>query len=110
MAAGIGTRLEPLTYCVPKPMVPVGNAPVISHILRTLKRYGVKEIISNTYYLAPQLESLFDNFSGKDFDIHYIREEELSGTAGGVKEMRRFSFPGSYLYRHELRLPHRYQP
>ena len=46
MAAGLGTRLRPLTYGTPKPMVPVANRPVMEHILRLLPRHGFEQVIA----------------------------------------------------------------
>ena len=50
LAAGLGTRLRPLTYEVPKPMVPVANRPVMEHILRLLPRHGFHQVIANLHY------------------------------------------------------------
>ena len=52
MAAGMGSRLEPLTLLFPKPLIPVMNRPLMDIIFSHLHSIGVKDIISNTYYLA----------------------------------------------------------
>lgn len=87
MAAGIGSRLEPLTLCKPKPMVPIANIPVIEHILRLLYKHNIKKVIANTHYLPNQITSHFSNI---DIDIEFIHEDSLSGTAGGVKKCEWF--------------------
>ena len=52
MAAGLGTRLRPLTYGLPKPMVPVANRPVMEHILRLLPRHGFERAIANLHWFT----------------------------------------------------------
>ncbi|MCX5727077.1 MAG: NDP-sugar synthase [Candidatus Saganbacteria bacterium] len=89
MAAGYGTRLEPLTLAAPKPMVPVVNKPTMLHNLELLRKYGIKEMIANIHYFPEQIQNYF--LDGKDFGVKlsYSYEEELLGTAGGVKRMAR---------------------
>jgi NDP-sugar pyrophosphorylase family protein len=87
MAAGYGTRLEPLTLAVPKPMVPIVNLPTMQHNIELLKRYGFRKVIANIHYYPEQIENYFGD--GHDFGVHlsYSYEKELLGTAGGVKRM-----------------------
>ena len=89
MAAGMGSRLEPLTLMFPKPLIPVMNRPLMDIILSQLHSIGVDEVISNTYYLADQI---IDRYSKNDLGIKFssIKETELSGTAGGVKKCQFF--------------------
>ena len=90
MAAGVGSRLEPLTFEVPKPLVPICNVPVMDILLQNLKNAGFASVIANTYYLAEQIHERYTNNSPIDIDFNYIKEEELSGTAGGVKKCQFF--------------------
>ena len=55
MAAGVGSRLDPLTKAVPKPLVPVANRPVMDILFEKLASIGVKDVVANTYYLADQI-------------------------------------------------------
>ena len=89
MAAGYGTRLEPLTLAVPKPMVPIVNLPTMQHNIELLKRFGFREVIANIHYYPEQIENYFGD--GHSFGMHlsYSYEKELLGTAGGVKRMAR---------------------
>ena len=89
MAAGMGSRLEPLTLMMPKPLIPVMNMPLMDIILTQLSELGVKDVISNTYYLADQI---IDRYKKNNLGINfnYIKETELSGTAGGVKKCQHF--------------------
>lgn len=87
LAAGYGTRLEPLTKAIPKPMVPIVNLPTMQHNLELLKKYGFKEIITNIHYFPEQIENYFGDGSSLGINLSYSYEEELLGTAGGVKRM-----------------------
>lgn len=89
MSAGVGSRLEPLTKLVPKPLVPIANKPVMDILFEKLSSIGINDVICNTYYLAEQIiERYTDNNIGINFN--YIKEETLSGTAGGVKKCQHF--------------------
>lgn len=85
MAAGVGSRLEPITKTLPKPMVPVQDKPIMEHIINLLSYYGVHNIIANLYYLPGVIKAYFGD--GSDFGVKllYSEEEALKGTAGGVK-------------------------
>lgn len=95
MAAGVGSRLEPLTSEVPKPLVPICNIPVMDILLQNLKNSGFTSVIANTYYLAEQIHERYTKNSPVDIDFNYIKEEELSGTAGGVKKCQFFFDEGN---------------
>jgi len=85
----MGSRLEPMTLGMPKPLINILNVPVMDIILGLLHDAGINEIISNTYYLADQIIDRYKkNNLGVNFN--YIREETLSGTAGGVKKCQFF--------------------
>lgn len=89
MAAGVGSRLEPLTNSVPKPLIPVANKPVMDILLEKLKDIQITDVICNTYYLADQIiERYTQNPYGINFN--YIKEATLSGTAGGLKKCQHF--------------------
>ena len=87
LAAGVGSRLDPLTRNVPKPMVPVINQPVMNHIVDLLARHGFTDICCNTHYLAEQIESYFEQNPPPGVHIQFNREKELHGTAGGLKRV-----------------------
>jgi mannose-1-phosphate guanylyltransferase/mannose-1-phosphate guanylyltransferase/phosphomannomutase len=84
LAAGLGTRLRPLTYEITKPMVPVLDRPVMEHILDLLDRHGLADVIANLHYFP---DSIREHFGER---ISYRYEEELLGTAGGVRECSPF--------------------
>src|SRR3989344_1290239 len=67
MAAGYGTRLEPLTLAVPKPMAPIANLPTMRHNLELLKKHGFTDITANIHYHPEQIENYFEE--GSDFGV-----------------------------------------
>ena len=83
LAAGLGTRLRPLTDELPKPLVPVGDAPAVVHIARQLARAGAARLVLNTHHLAPA-------FATVDWPLPVTLEHEprIRGTAGGVAGVR----------------------
>jgi len=87
LAAGYGKRLEPLTKAVPKPMVPVANKPVMQYNIELLRKYGIKDITANVHYFPEQVENYFGDGSAFGVNLKYSFEEELLGTAGGVRRM-----------------------
>jgi mannose-1-phosphate guanylyltransferase/mannose-1-phosphate guanylyltransferase/phosphomannomutase len=90
LAAGLGTRLRPITYEMPKPMVPVLNKPVMEHILRLLARHGFTETIANLHWFPDLIEGYFGDGSGSGVSLTYSREEQLLGTSGGVRNAAEF--------------------
>jgi mannose-1-phosphate guanylyltransferase len=90
MAAGLGTRLRPLTYEVPKPMVPVANRPVIDHILRLLARHGFVEVIANLHWFPEAIRGHLGDGSPLGVELTYSHEETLLNTAGGVWNVRQY--------------------
>lgn len=90
MAAGVGSRLMPLTLEVPKPMVPMANRPLMENIVQLLAEHGFSEVIANLHYHADQISNHFGDFPVAGLNMLYSREEELMGTAGGVKKCQWF--------------------
>lgn len=90
MAAGVGTRLRPLTYSIPKPLVPVVNTPVIGHLLKNLVNHGINKIIVNVHYYPKMIMSYLEDGKKWNMEIKYSYEKKLLGTAGGVKLKERF--------------------
>jgi histidinol-phosphate phosphatase family protein len=87
LAGGKGTRLGPLTKKLPKPMVPIGDMPLLEHQVRWLCRYGLTDIILSTGYHAESIRSYFRN--GKDWGVSlsYIEEHQPLGTAGALRQL-----------------------
>jgi mannose-1-phosphate guanylyltransferase/mannose-1-phosphate guanylyltransferase/phosphomannomutase len=90
MAAGLGTRLRPLTWDVPKPMVPVANRPIMEHVVELLARNDLGEIVANLHWFGDLVRNAFGDGSRLGVEITYSEEEKLLGTAGGVRNVREF--------------------
>ncbi len=90
MAAGLGTRLRPLTYDAPKPLVPVANRPVMEHILRLLPRHGFEQAVANLHWFPDEIRDRFRDGSDLGVELSYSYEDELLGTAGGVRNVSGF--------------------
>lgn len=89
MAAGVGSRLDPLTQDVPKPLVPIANRPMMDILFERLLEIGVQDVVANTHYKAEQIIDRYKN-NNLGINFSYIHEETLSGTAGGVKKCQFF--------------------
>ena len=90
IAGGPGTRLRPLTYLRPKPIVPVANKPFLEYQVELLKRHGIEEIIFCTNYMAEMIQAHFGDGSAYGVKMHYAIEEVPLGTAGAVKNAEEF--------------------
>jgi NDP-sugar pyrophosphorylase family protein len=90
LAAGVGSRLDPLTRNLPKPLVPIVNRPVMEHIVVLLAKHGFHDIMVNLHYLGDQIESFFGDGRNLGVNIHYSYEDQLWGDAGSVKRVEEF--------------------
>lgn len=84
MAGGFGTRLQPLTHEVHKPMLLVGEKPLLEHTLEQLKGVGIRRVHFTTHYKHDVIENYFGDGSGFGIDISYVKEESPLGTAGSL--------------------------
>lgn len=84
LAGGKGTRLAPYTTIIPKPLMPIGERPILEIILRQLKAHGIKEIILAVGHLSQLFQAFFKD--GTDFGVHidYSIEKDKLGTAGPI--------------------------
>jgi mannose-1-phosphate guanylyltransferase len=86
LAGGLGTRLQPYTFFIPKPMLPIGNKPLLEHILEWLKRNnGIDQIVICVSYLHRIIEDYFEDGSRFGVKIEYARSERPLATAGQLK-------------------------
>lgn len=88
LAAGYGTRFRPVTYTLPKPMVPVCNRPLIAYAVEVLKNAGVDDVIVNLHHLPEAIEKYLHDTYSSELDIHFSLEPEILGTGGGVRKVR----------------------
>ena len=87
MAGGYGTRMMPLTKDVPKPMLPVGERPVVEHTVEKLRAAGINRVYMATHYKAEALTQHFGNGQEFGVDIRYVDEEVPLGTAGALAQL-----------------------
>jgi NDP-sugar pyrophosphorylase family protein len=84
LAGGEGTRLRPYTTVLPKPLMPIGDRPVLDIVVRQLKAHGFERITMATGYLAELIEAFFRDGSEYGIAIDYFREHEPLGTVGAL--------------------------
>lgn len=90
MAGGEGKRLRPLTKKIPKPLLQVGDKPIIEHNIDRLIQYGVSEITISIRYLGQQIRDYFQEGKDKGIHIRYVEEEKPLGTAGALSLIEHF--------------------
>lgn len=90
MAGGFGTRIQPLTINLPKPMIPLVNRPIMVHIVELLKKHGINELVMLLYHQPEIIKNFFGD--GSEFGVHisYVTPLEDFGTAGAVKAAAKF--------------------
>ena len=90
LAGGLGTRLQPYTNSLPKPMLPLGEKPILEHLIEWIKKNGVKEIVLCVSYLRKKIEDYFGD--GKKFGvkIEYAISKKPLATAGQLKTAEKF--------------------
>ncbi|MFH2091050.1 MAG: sugar phosphate nucleotidyltransferase [Pseudomonadota bacterium] len=84
MAGGKGTRLEPVTTIIPKPLIPVGSKTIIEHIMDRFKNNGVKEFYFTLNYLGEMIKAYLSTVDNEN-KLHYVFEADFFGTAGSLK-------------------------
>ncbi len=94
LAAGFGTRLRPLTLELPKPVVPVGDRPLIAHVAAACRAAGIERLIANAHHEHTKLSSVISEL---ELNIDVLVEPEIRGTAGGVAGARGRFGPGPVL-------------
>lgn len=90
LAAGLGTRLQPLTDRLPKPLLPLMLVPMVEHLLAQLCCQGVREVVINGHHLADQLAARLGDGSRWGLRLTFVREPQILGTAGALKNAEPF--------------------
>lgn len=88
MCGGLGTRLRPWSYVIPKPMFPIGERPILELLLRRLHKHAIDEIYLALGYKAELIETYFRDGAQLGVRLHYVRESEPLGTAGALNLLR----------------------
>ena len=84
MASGKGTRLYPYTKILPKPLIPIGDVPILERILDRFNRYGAEDFYLTVNYRKEMIKSYFKELDPR-YTIHYVEEEQPLGTAGSIR-------------------------
>jgi mannose-1-phosphate guanylyltransferase len=87
LAAGLGTRLRPLTDNLPKPLLPLEGRPLIEYTLLLLRKYGITDVIINLHYQGEKIMQALGDGSRWGMKIRYSEEPRILGTAGGIKNV-----------------------
>jgi dTDP-glucose pyrophosphorylase len=90
MAGGKGTRLRPLTENTPKPLLKVGDKPILEHNIHRLSLFGMDDFWISVNYLGSQIEEHFGNGNHNNLNIEYVWEDEPLGTIGSVSKINNF--------------------
>lgn len=88
LAGGKGTRLKPYTTVLPKPLMPIGQMPILEVVLRQLKSHGFRKITLSVNHLAELIQAFFNDGSRLGLEISYCLEEKPLGTAGSISLIR----------------------
>ena len=84
MAGGMGTRLRPITYIIPKPLIPVGDKPIIQRIVEQFSEAGCQQFLFSVGYKANMIKAYFDELTDLPYNIDYFSESKPMGTAGSL--------------------------
>ena len=90
LAAGLGTRLRPITLNTPKCMVPIGGEPLLGRWLRQLEHVGCESVLINTHYMSSKVDCFLQSFNSSVMDVQTVQEAELLGTAGTLYANQNF--------------------
>jgi NDP-sugar pyrophosphorylase family protein len=88
LVGGLGTRLRPLTFSIPKPLLPVGETPILQIIIEQLRESGIREIVLATGYQAQLIQAFCGDGSKFGVEVSYVHEEQPLGTAGPLALLR----------------------
>ncbi len=102
LAAGVGSRLRPLTHETPKALIDVGGVPMIEHVIRRLKSAGVAEVVVNLFHFSEQITAFLKSRCNFGLRIEFTREVELLDTGGGLKNAAWFFDDGQPFFLHNV--------
>lgn len=88
MAGGKGTRLQPITNIIPKPLIPLGNKPIVEWIIDSFERLGVQNFYLTVNYKQEMIKSYFGSLAEKKYNIRYFEENKPLGTAGSLNLLK----------------------
>lgn len=97
LAAGLGTRLKPITDSTPKPMIQVGSLPLIGHVLKQISAAGISDVIINLHHLPQIIQDFVGNGSKYNLRVQYSYEPQILGTGGGIEKCADFFESNDFL-------------
>lgn len=97
LAAGLGTRLRPITDNIPKSIIPIGDKTLIEYLLILLKKYGIGDIVINLHHLGEKIEGALGDGGRFGLRINYSKEDIILGTGGGIKKVQSFLSDSAFL-------------
>lgn len=97
LAGGLGTRLRPLTFSLPKPLLPVGEKPILQRIIEQLRAAGITDIVLATGYQAELVQAFCGDGSKFGVRVSYVHEPKPLGTAGPASALKGRISPGELL-------------
>jgi NDP-sugar pyrophosphorylase family protein len=102
LAAGVGSRLRPLTDDTPKALIDVGGVPMIEHVIGRLKAAGVTQVVVNLFHLGDHIARFLDSRGNFGLRIQFTREVELLDTGGGLRNAAWFFDDGLPFFLHNV--------
>lgn len=90
LAAGLGTRLRPITYTTPKPLLPLNDHCLIDYTLGYLAKAGVERVMINLHHLGEQIRKHVGDGLKYELEVYYSEESKILGTGGGIKNCEKF--------------------
>ena len=97
LAGGMGTRLRPLTFSIPKPLLPVGEKPILQRIIEQLRDAGITDLVLATGYQAELVRAFCGDGSKFGVSVTYVHEHHPLGTAGPASALKGQLPPGELL-------------
>lgn len=87
MAGGLGSRLSPYTNILPKPLIPIGDYPIVEHVINRFRAYGCRQVYMIVNYKRNMIKAYFDELE-KDYFLEFITEKKALGTGGGISLLK----------------------
>lgn len=98
LAGGKGTRIRPFSFVIPKPLLPVGEHPILLHLINRFKTAGIKDFLLSTGYQAELVRAYFGDGSGIGVSVKYYHEDKPLGTAGPLSLMKQEISDDEYVF------------
>jgi NDP-sugar pyrophosphorylase family protein len=97
LAAGLGTRLRPLTDRAPKPLLPIAGRPLLHYTLAWIASAGIRQVMINLHHMGEMIRDAIGDGRGFGLEVSYSEEPDILGTGGGLKRVERFFADGPFL-------------